>query len=261
MDLKSELELTERDWMILEVVSRWRLAQPKHFCSLLGFQSLEYVRKRLRKLEINNYLKRDLRQGKEAFIYRLGKKGMSSLEISNAGRVSDGTVRHELGVLTCACFMREYFSEANVEYHSMITDRDFRVYEYKNDGSYGLKKMSRKGDLTFKVGNEWWILEYEKEKKDAYRIQTNVSANKNRAFGQIWIYPQRKSSILNGLTEAKDTIGLSDDQFKLITYEEVTKVLERPSKQFIAPKTKSIDNLIEEYRGYSERHSMNLFTY
>ncbi|MFP1649462.1 MULTISPECIES: hypothetical protein [Enterococcus] len=259
MQLNNRLELTERDLMILEVVNRWRIAQPKHFCSLLGFPSIEYVRKRIRKLELNGYLKRDLRQGREAQIYSLGTKGKEVLEISGLGKVSDATVRHELGVLTCTCFLREYFPEAKLDYHSIITDRDFRTYEYKKNNYGGYKKMTRKGDLTFKVGNDWWIVEYEKEKKEAFRVQTNVSANKNRAYGQIWIYPKMKSLIYNRLVEAKEYVGIDDAQFKLLTFEEVEKVLERPSKRLATLSTTPIDALIEEFYSYSEHREMDLF--
>lgn len=259
MQLNNRLELTERDLMMLEVVNRWRIAQPKHFCSLLGFPSIEYVRKRIRKLELNGYLKRDLRQGREAQIYSLGTKGKEVLEISGLGKVSDATVRHELGVLTCTCFLREYFSEAKLDYHSIITDRDFRTYEYKKNNYGGYKKMTRKGDLTFKVGNDWWIVEYEKEKKEAFRVQTNVSANKNRAYGQIWIYPKMKSLIYNRLVEAKEYVGIDDAQFKLLTFEEVEKVLERPSKRLATLSTTPIDTLIDEFYSYSEHREMDLF--
>jgi len=173
--------------------------------------------------------------------------------------VSDATVRHELGVLTCTCFFREYFPEAKLDYHSIITDRDFRVHEYKKGNYHGYGKMNRTGDLTFKVGNDWWIVEYEKEKKDAFRLQTNVSANKNRAYGQIWVYPKVKSSIYHGLLEAKEYIGIDDAQFKLLTFEEVEKVLKRPSKRLATLSTNPIDVLIEEFYSYSEHREMDLF--
>lgn len=259
MDLRTDLKLTERDLMILEVVNRWRIVQPIHLCSLLGFSSIAYVRKRLRKLEINGYLKKDLRQGKEALIYSLGKKGEMVLDITNSGRVSDATIRHELGVLTCTCFFRNYFSESQLDYHSIITDRDFRVYEYQKNNNYGYKKMVRKGDLTFKVGNQWWIVEYEKEKKDSFRLQTNVSANHNRAYGQIWVYPKFKTSIYNGLMETKNYFGISDEQFKLFTFEEIEKEFSKIYSRPATPTTKPIDSLIEEFNSYSEAQEIDLF--
>lgn len=242
------IELTEKDVMIFHVINRWRVAQLKHIKSFLGFGSDEYLKRRLRNLSTNNYIKRSRKHIRESYVYELGELGKEVLDITKAGQVSSGTLDHELGVLTCACFFREYFSEASLDYHSMITDRDFRSYEYsKNATSYGYKKMTRKGDLTFKVGDKWWIVEYEKEKKSFQRIQENVTANKNRAYGQIWVYPKLRTSIAKGLTEASQMMGVDDDRFKLFTFDEIEKVLHRPSARIATSSSKPIEEWIEEY--------------
>jgi hypothetical protein len=194
------LELTDRDYLILGLVLRFRFCQGRHIKSLAGFEGQRATDRRLRTLIDAGYLSRKKYLYGVAYLYTLTHKGRILLGANKrADKIRVDRITHDIFVLDAVIF---FLKKYNLALEKIESEKELHI----KDG-FGTRKHHP--DFVFEVEGNRTAVEVELCPKAKDRLEKNVRDNYLNFDNQIWLTNDSKViAMLGGLAETYSNIGV-----------------------------------------------------
>jgi hypothetical protein len=192
------LELTDRDFLILGLVYRFRFCQGRHIKALAGFSGTRAADRRLRSLVDADYLSRKKYLYGVSYLYTLTHKGRILLGVNKrADKIRVDKITHDIFVLDAVIY---YMSKYNLSLEKIESEKELHI----KDG-FGTRKHHP--DFVFEVEGEKQAVEVELSPKTKERLEKNVRDNYLNFDKQIWITNDSKViTLLDNFADAYSNI-------------------------------------------------------
>ena len=181
---KKQIILNDRDLQLFRFVDKYRVAAVKSISLACGFNSMQYVSRRIKKLVEYGYINHISMYLGHPHFYCLTKKGLKEIGIdAKPYRPAPTTAFHYVGVADCAAYLAYNYGLDAVK--DFFVDKDF----YHNDEvieRYSLKS-THKPDIIFVKGPTTYYVEFERSRKGKKKILENILMNHLSGVNQIWI--------------------------------------------------------------------------
>ena len=191
----SGFRLVDRDYLILREIDRWRVVTGKHICNLTGFTGQRACDRRLHKLiEFGYIYRKKLLYGFPSIYYltNTGKTLIGSLSKSDKIRLEQ--IAHDIAVLDTAIYFNKKFG---IAFSDMLTEKQL----HQKDG-FGVRK--HRPDFVFTKDNNLFCVEVELNMKSKDRFSKNIVSNFTDYYIQIWVVPDKHTSIASFLSVMKE---------------------------------------------------------
>ena len=177
--------LVDRDYKIMQELSRWRFALGRHIKALADFPSIRTTDRRLSILTKAGYIERKKIMYGVPYMYTLTAKGASLIgkpEVS--GKIRIEQIQHDIAVLDSVIY---FIRTQNISLAEIITEREMHGLD-----GFGVRKHHP--DYIFK--NVQVCVEIELTLKAKARLLKNVENNFREYEKQIWIVPDTEHGII-----------------------------------------------------------------
>lgn len=195
-----DLILTERDYLILNEINRWRYCQGKHVKIICGFSGQRATDRRLSILMKEGLLERERPLFSFAGVYTLTHKGKKLIGVNKRPeKIRIDRIPHDIAVLDTVCLFIEkgITSSENIKSEKELYSID------------GFGNREHHPDFIFskceKDSNKNIAVEIELTAKEKTRFEKNVKSNYLNYDRQIWIVPKEQHRINKLLQEFKKT--------------------------------------------------------
>ena len=200
------MELTERDYLILGVVHKFRFCFGRHVMAMTGFNGQRAADKRLRTLVESGYLGRKKYLYGTPYLYTLTHKGRILLGVNKrAEKIRVERITHDVYVIESAI----YFIN---KYRIFLGDIESEKELHIKDG-FGVRK--HQPDFAFTHNSKSYAIEVELSPKAKERQEKNILDNYLNYDVQIWITDDKK---VNEQTESFKNVY---SNLELLSLEEV----------------------------------------
>ena len=187
------IELTERDYLILKLVNKFRFCLGKHIMVLTGFGGRSATDRRLKALINAEYLKRKKYMYGTPYLYTLTHKGRILLGANKReDKIRIDRIAHDIYVLETVIF---YVSRYNLSLANIESEKELHI----KDG-YGARK--HQPDFVCNINDKKIAVELELNPKSKMRMEQNLKDNYLNFDIQVWITDNSKVMAL--LQEFKD---------------------------------------------------------
>ncbi len=185
--------LVERDYRVMNEVSRWRFCLGRHIRILAGFPGRRSCDRRLTVMVKADYLTR------EHYIYGIPSLYMvtqKAKEIFNlqyfTSSIRIENIQHDIAVIETAI----YLSHHGVDYNTIITER-----ELKHQAGFGNPKHYP--DFVYSQNNSTYCVEVELSLKKQATLESNIKSNYLKYDNQKWFIPVDKVKITEHVIQAE----------------------------------------------------------
>ena len=177
------MRLTERDYLILNEVFRWRFLLGRHIQALCGFEGIRTCDRRLKLLIEAGYLDRHKIFYGVPYLYTLTHKGKVLLGVSKKSTILKvDQIPHDILVADTAVFLVE---EKTLSLDDVFTEKEL----HQQDGFSNRKHCP---DFVFISGGKSICVEVELSHKSKKRFLANLKSNYMKYDGQLWILPRKE---------------------------------------------------------------------
>ena len=184
----------ERDKKIMREIDRWRVCQGRHIRELVGFEGQRACDRRLRKLTVAGYIKREKILYGVAGIYSNTIRANKIKNLPGVNRkIRVEQIIHDVAVVDTAIF---FHKEHGIRYEDIKTEIEL----HRQDG-FGVRK--HRPDFTFRDDDKVVCVEVELVLKAKDRFEKNIKDNFLNYDRQIWIVPDLDGKIANILEDSK----------------------------------------------------------
>lgn len=176
--------LTDRDFEILKLISRWRFVLGRHVKELIGFTGARSCDRRLKTLLDTGYIKREKILYGVPSIYTLTHKGKVLLcQNPRQDKIKIDKIPHDILVLDSAIYIINTFK---ISLFEIITEKE----QHSKDGFSNRKHCP---DFIFNYKNNEICVEVELTAKSKSRFLDNLKSNYTKFDKQIWIIPKNET--------------------------------------------------------------------
>jgi hypothetical protein len=206
------LELTERDYLILGLVFRFKFCLGRHLSALGGFSGQRATDRRLRALIESGYMTRRKYLYGIPFLYTLTHKGRVLLGVNKReDKIRVEKITHDIYVLDTVIF---YVRKHGVSLRDIESEKELHI----KDG-FGARK--HQPDFVFSTHGKKNAVEIELSPKTKERLEKNIRDNYLNYDGQTWITNDSKVfSLLQEFTNNYSSI-------EVVRLEEITEFVKR----------------------------------
>lgn len=188
------VKLVDRDYLILKEIDRWRVITGKHICYMCGFSGQRACDRRLNKLINIGIIRRKKYIYGFPGIYSLTSTGKKLLSVPNrAEHIRIEQIAHDIAVLDTAIYFNKKFG---IAFSDIKTEKQL----HKQDG-FGVRK--HRPDFVFSKDNNLICVEVELSLKSKNRFSNNILSNFTDYYIQIWVVPDKNSSVTEYLLNMK----------------------------------------------------------
>ena len=179
------MRLTDRDFVILKEVGRWRVTLSRHIKELADFNEYKACYRRLKILIDNNYLIREKILYDTPQVYSLTHKSRILLGLNKrADKIRLDQFRHDITVLDTVL----YFLGTGLKPDNFISDKELRR-------SDGFVTRQHKPDFVISDTSKKTAVEVELSIKTKQRLEANVRNNFLKYDRQLWVIEQSNNKI------------------------------------------------------------------
>ncbi len=182
--------LTERDFLILKEIQRWRFLLSRQVKILCGFNGQRACDRRLKKLIDAGYIER------KHFIYgvpRLYFVTQKAVKLFNLEYYTQSVrieqIEHDISVIDTAIFL---INDENIESASIVTERDL-----KHRAGFGNPKHFP--DFIYTKEEKTFCVEVELSAKKQVSLDKNIRENFKNYDVQRWFIPNDKPKIIENV--------------------------------------------------------------
>jgi len=195
--LDTKLILTQRDYLILNEVGRWKYLLARQIKELMAFPSQSACDHRIAKLCKNGFLKGEHILVGIRSLYFLGSKARRISTIKYYSyRVKLDEMSHDIAVVdTVIWFMKT----KNLSLDDIRSEKEL----HSKEGFTGIGGRTHKPDFIFKKGRKTYCVEVELTPKSKARFENNIRDNFTTYDGQYWVVPKRERKVRAMLEEMK----------------------------------------------------------
>ncbi len=191
----SGFRLVERDYLILREIDRWRVVTGKHICKLTRFTGQRACDRRLHKLIEFGYIYRKKPLYGFPSIYYLTNTGKTFIgSLSKSDKIRLEQISHDIAVLDTAIYFNRKF---DIAFSDILTEKQL----HQKDG-FGVRK--HRPDFVFTKDGNLFCVEVELTMKSKDRFSKNIISNFTDYYIQIWVVPDKHTSIASFLSVMKE---------------------------------------------------------
>lgn len=189
------MRLTDRDYLIMKEIDRWKCCGSRHIKSLIGFKGQRATDRRLKLLIEADYIERKRFLYGVPSIYFLTNKGKLLINApKRIEKIKIEQIIHDMTVIdTAICFISKY----QLKLSSITTEKQL----HRLDG-FTLRK--HRPDFIFTIDNKTSCVEIELSLKAKSRLQNIIKDNFMEYDTQFWIVPDTQPKILQILNYSKN---------------------------------------------------------
>ena len=172
------MNLTERDYIILREIDRWRFCLGRHIRIIAGFSGQRACDRRLRLLiEAKLIGRKYVLYGVPGF-YSLTHRAKALIGANKRqDKIRFDFIPHDIAVLdTAICFSRKY----KIPLKKIITEKQLHSKD-------GFSIRSHQPDFIFTNGEKKYCVEVELTLKSKERLESNIKSNFLQYDTQIWV--------------------------------------------------------------------------
>jgi DNA-binding Lrp family transcriptional regulator len=175
------MKLTERDYFIMQEISRWRFLLSRHICVFCGFTGERACNRRLKILIDHGYIKKQhLFYGMPA-LYTLTYKGKVLIGTNTkAENIRLEQVPHDVMALDTVVYLMQ---KRELSLHSFVSEKQLHQRD-------GFSNRKHRPDFIFTQNDKTYCVEIELSIKSKDRFLKNLKDNFSNYDGQIWIIPK-----------------------------------------------------------------------
>ena len=190
------MELTDRDYLILRIIFRFKFCLGRHLSALGGFTGQRATDRRLRSLIDGGYISRRKYLYGIPFLYTLTHKGRMLLGVNKReDKIRVDKITHDIYVLDTVIF---YVEKYGVSLQDIESEKELHI----KDG-FGTRKHHP--DFVFSTDGKRYAVEIELSPKVKERLEKNIKENYLSYDGQVWITNDTKVlSLLDGFMNEYD---------------------------------------------------------
>lgn len=190
------MRLTERDYLILNEVERWRFCLGRHIKLLADFSGERACDRRLKALIDAEYLSRKKILYGVPSVYSLTHKGKSLIGVNvRPDKFRIEQITHDIAVLDSAIY---FISKFNISLSDILTEKQL----HSRDGFSNRKHCP---DFVFSQDGGPSPVEVELSTKSKVRFTKIVEAAYLEYQKQYWVVPENRFSILDRLQTLSNT--------------------------------------------------------
>jgi len=177
------MRLEERDFLILDLVHRFKFCLGRHIKVLAGFSGARASDRRLKLLVDVGYLQRKKYLYGIPYLYTLTHKGRILLSANKReDKIRIERIAHDIYVLDSLIF---FLAKYNISLADIESEKELHI----KDG-FGTRK--HQPDFIFTKNNKRYAVEIELNPKAKDRIENNIRDNYLNYDEQIWIAKDNK---------------------------------------------------------------------
>ena len=181
------MELTERDYLILRLVHKFRFCLGRHVKVLAGFTGLRATDRRLRALVEAKYLARKKYMYGMSYLYTLTHKARVLLGVNKReDKIRIDTITHDTYVIDAVIYVTTKF---DLSLEAIESEKELHI----KDG-FGARK--HQPDFVFTYAGKSYAVEIELHPKTKERLDKNIRDNYMNYEGQVWITNDNKTFAL-----------------------------------------------------------------
>lgn len=186
------MRLTERDYIVLKQLDRWRFCLSRHLQYLSGFSSQRTTDRRLKMLREAGYIQRQKILYGVPHLYSITHQGKLLIHTSVKNeKIKIDKIIHDISVLdTAIYFMLKY----RVNPEDILTEKEL----HRQDG-FSIRK--HQPDFVIQNQDKKTCIEIELTLKAKNRLEKNIQENFMNYDYQKWIVPNTQIRIRNILEE------------------------------------------------------------
>lgn len=189
------IQLTNRDFIILREIERWKCCSSRHVRFLAGFTGQRASDRRLKKLLVSEIIDRQKYVYGLPSVYSLAKKGKLLLNLPNKiEKIKIEQIQHDMNVIDVAIY---FMLSKNIKLEDIATEKQL----HQQDG-FGNRK--HKPDFIYKQDNKVICVELELTSKAKNRQVQIIKDNFMQYDTQIWVIPKEQRRIFRVLGECEN---------------------------------------------------------
>ncbi len=186
------MRLTERDYIVLRQIDRWRFCLSRHIFYLGGFSSQRTTDRRLKLLIEAGYIQRRKILYGIPYLYSLTYQGKLLIHTSLKGeKIRIEKITHDISVLDTAIY---FILKYGVKQDDILTEKELHRLD-------GFSTRKHQPDFVIKNQDEKICIEVELTLKAKNRLEKNIQDNFVNYDYQKWIVPNTQIRIKNILQE------------------------------------------------------------
>jgi hypothetical protein len=183
------IELTDRDFKVLQLVGRFRFLTGNHIQSFC-FQSERTKERRLKMLVDNHYLHREKVLYGFPFLYTLTHKGRMILGLNKRpDKIRIDRIKHDMIVLDVVILI---LNKYQITTDVITTEKEL----HRKDG-FGNRK--HQPDFTFLYQEKTYAVEIELTVKDKNTLEKNIKQNYMEYDFQLWYIEKQNNKLIRNL--------------------------------------------------------------
>jgi len=184
------LRLTDRDWLILKEVGRWRAVLGRHIKALAGFEGIRACDRRIKILIDSGYLKRQKILYGYQYFCTLSYKSRLLLNLNKRDdKIRVEQIRHDVYVLDTVI---QLLHKNQIALDNIQTEKELHQQD-------GFSNRNHRPDFVFEQSGEKIAFEIELSLKSRERLERNIKDNFNKYKMQLW-FIERKNKKLESMS-------------------------------------------------------------
>lgn len=185
--LREGLRLYDRDYRVLEQLSKWRFLLADHIEFLSGFNSTRTMYRRLKILIDNKVIERQKILYGVPYIYTLSHKGLILMGSNKRkDKIRIDTIKHDIYVIDTLIYLIK---------SGYIGSIDNVISEKELNRKNGFSNRKHQPDFVFTKGNKTYAVEVELSIKAMTKLEKNIRDNFMNYDYQIWVLTKRNNKI------------------------------------------------------------------
>ena len=181
------LGLTERDYEVLKVLSKWRFLLSNHIEFLCGFSSSRTMYRRLKTLIDNKMIEKERIIYGIPSIYTLSYRGLILLGINKRkDKIRIDIIKHNIYVIDTLIYLIR---------KEVIKTQDSVTSEKELNRDNGFSDRKHQPDFVYKKDNKNICVEVELSIKSIEKLEKNIKDNFLNYDTQIWVLEKRNNKI------------------------------------------------------------------
>lgn len=186
------IQLTNRDTVIMQEISRWRFLLSRQIKHLAGFSGQRACDRRLAKLIDANFIERRKYLYGVPSLYFVTRKASKLFNLDfYTEHIRIEQITHDIATIDTAIY---FIKAKNIDRETLMTERMLKHI-------YGFGQSPHQPDFTYKADSKTICVEVELTEKAKATLERNVKNNFMNYHKQIWTVPKDKVKIVSNLTE------------------------------------------------------------
>jgi len=180
---KKNIQLTDRDMKIFQIVHKFRFCLGRHIKALAGFEGARATDRRLKLLVEHRFLERNKYLYGVPYLYTLAHRGKICIGANKRKeKIRVERIAHDIDVLESVIF---YIKKYGITLNEIKTEKDLHIR-----AGYGVHKHFP--DFLASIGEKKHAVEIELSVKSKERLKGNIGENYLNYDYQVWFTDNEK---------------------------------------------------------------------